>query len=96
MTPKSDIKKPLTPAKVLGLSSIMVFLLLCTILFSLLLGTAEVSFGQLWDLIRGIPTSQSSGLIILKIRLPRVLLAGLVGAFHLGRDRSNGGGGTTP
>lgn len=79
MKPEPDIKKPLTPAKVVGLSAVMGFLLLCVIVFSLLLGTAEVSLGQLWDLIRGVPTNPSSELIVMKIRLPRVVLAGLVG-----------------
>jgi len=57
----------------------MVLVLVITIGISLLLGTAEVSFGDLWGLLSGVGTHTTSKLILLNIRLPRILLAALVG-----------------
>ncbi|HUU80865.1 MAG TPA: iron chelate uptake ABC transporter family permease subunit, partial [Acidobacteriota bacterium] len=51
-----------------------------TILISLLLGTAEVTMKQLWGVFTGDPdVKDMANLIVLNIRLPRILLAGLVG-----------------
>ena len=75
-----SIKRPLTFARVQGISLIMFFLLLLTMIISLVLGTAEVSFKQILSILTGtIPMDDPARLVILKIRLPRIILAGLVG-----------------
>ena len=77
---ETTIQRPLTPAKVAGLSLIMCLLLLLVAAISLLLGTAEVSLNQVIGLFSGdLQMEDPARLIILKIRLPRVILAGLVG-----------------
>jgi iron complex transport system permease protein len=49
-------------------------------IISLLLGTADVSFSQILGLLSGaLGVDDPARLIILKIRLPRIILAGLVG-----------------
>jgi iron complex transport system permease protein len=54
--------------------------LLLTAFVSLGLGTAEVTFGQIIRLLAGgLPKDDPAALIVLKIRLPRIILAGLVG-----------------
>ncbi len=74
------LKRPLGPAKVLSISTILLVLLFLTILFSLSAGTAEVSLGQVMKLLSGRGGDlDTAGLIIFKIRLPRIILAGLVG-----------------
>lgn len=75
-----NIKRPLSPAKVAYVSLIFCLFLLLAMAFSLLLGTAEVSPDQLWRLFTGEPgVENSAGLIIFKIRLPRIILAAIVG-----------------
>jgi len=79
-------KNPLSPARVLFSALGMGLLFVAVACVSLLLGTAEISGGQLLSLIRG---GEDQGghvrLILLDIRLPRILLAGLVGfALALG------------
>ncbi len=69
----------LTPARVVATTLLMALGLLITIGVSLLLGTAEVNFMDLWALLSGANTDATSNLILLKIRLPRILLAALVG-----------------
>ncbi|MCP4669592.1 MAG: iron ABC transporter permease, partial [Deltaproteobacteria bacterium] len=55
-------------------------LLLATMILSLLVGAADVGPGQLWQLMTGgSGVTETARLIILNIRLPRVILAGLVG-----------------
>jgi iron complex transport system permease protein len=77
---ETTIKRPLTPAKVAVLSLIMGLLLLLIAAISLLLGTAEISLNQILGLFSGsLHMEDPTRLIILKIRLPRVILAGLVG-----------------
>jgi iron complex transport system permease protein len=77
---ETTIKRPLTPAKVAVLSLIMGLLLLLIAAISLLLGTAEISLNQILGLFSGsLQMEDPARLIILKIRLPRVILAGLVG-----------------
>jgi iron complex transport system permease protein len=79
-------KRPLTPKKVIVVSLILCFALAAAILISLLSGTAKVSAGQLFGLFTGKEgIDESVRLIILKIRFPRVILAGIVGfALSLG------------
>lgn len=83
---QGPLKHPLSPARVLFLSLGMGLLFVAVACVSLLLGTAEISAGQLLSLVGG---GEDQGghvrLILLEIRLPRILLAGLVGfALALG------------
>jgi len=61
-------------------------LLLFTVIISLILGTAEISLDKMIRLFRGaLSQDDPARLIIFRIRLPRILLAGLVGfALSLG------------
>ena len=80
------VKRPLTPARVGWITTVMSIILLFTVFISLVLGTAEVSLDKLLGLITGSVSAEDPvRLIILRIRLPRILLAGLVGfALSLG------------
>jgi iron complex transport system permease protein len=78
-------RKPLSAARVVRISLIMCLVLAVTMIVSLVVGTADVSFRNLWGLVTGSSGNEAANLILLKIRLPRVLLAGLVGfALSLG------------
>ena len=73
-------KPPLTPGRVFRLSLIMILFLLLVAAASLLLGTAEVSLHKLVALVSGtLNPDDPARLIILRIRLPRIILAGLAG-----------------
>jgi iron complex transport system permease protein len=73
-------KPPLTPGRVFRLSLIMILFLLLVAAASLLLGTAEVSFHRFIALVSGtLNPDDPARLIILRIRLPRIILAGLAG-----------------
>jgi iron complex transport system permease protein len=73
-------KRPLTPGRVFRLSLVMAFVLLLVGVASLLLGTAEVSFSKFVALAFGsLDVNDPARLIILRIRLPRIILAGLSG-----------------
>jgi iron complex transport system permease protein len=76
----------LTPAKVWTLSLVMLMILALVIILSIVLGTADVSFSNILDILTGnMPSDDPIRLIIMRIRLPRILLAGLVGfALSLG------------
>jgi iron complex transport system permease protein len=78
--------KLLTPAKVISLSLIMLSALALVVAVSLVLGTADVSFKNIMDIITGsMPPDDPVRLIIFRIRLPRIILAGIVGfALSLG------------
>lgn len=76
----TSLQRPLSPARVGVTSSLMFAALLLTAFLSLGQGTAEITFGQIIKLLGGgLPKDDPAALIILKIRLPRILLAGLVG-----------------
>jgi len=76
----AHIKRPLTPLKVIGTSLALCLLLLLTMIISLLTGPAEVDHHQLWSLVMGDPgVAETTRLIVVNIRLPRVILAGIVG-----------------
>jgi len=79
-------QKLITPSKVITISIVMVAVLGFVIVISLVLGTADVSFKDILDIITGsMPKDDPIRLIIFRIRLPRILLAGLVGfALSLG------------
>lgn len=80
--PASDlVKQPLTPGRVAWISGILGLSLVGIMLGSLLTGTAEVTFSEVWDIMtRDHPqVKQAAELIVLNIRLPRVILAAVVG-----------------
>lgn len=80
MTEGGVLRKPLTRSKVVGLTLAMGFLCVVVGSASILMGTAKISAKQLLDLILGHGgVADSARLILLQIRLPRILLAGLVG-----------------
>jgi iron complex transport system permease protein len=59
---------------------ILIVVLILTALFSTMLGTAKITGGQLWNLLLGNgAATDPARLVIFRIRLPRVILAGLVG-----------------
>lgn len=72
--------RSLTAGMVVKVCLILTGLLVLTVLFSTMVGTARITWGQLWDLLlgNGSPTDPAR-LVIFRIRLPRVMLAGLVG-----------------
>lgn len=73
-------KNPLTLSRVLWVSGILCLCLVAVACSALMIGTAEVSFSRIAALARGaLPGDDPVRLIVLKIRLPRILLAGLVG-----------------
>lgn len=86
MNDKHYIKGILTPGKVLSVTLILCLALVAVIIFSLVTGTADVSLKQVFGIITGaVPDDDPVRLIIYKIRLPRIILAGLVGfALSLG------------
>jgi len=86
MSNDHNIKRPLTPARVIVVSLIICILLLSGMIISLVIGTADVSLGQVIGIFTGtVPADDPVRLIILRIRLPRIILAGLVGfALSLG------------
>ncbi len=78
--PRTTIKRPLAPMKLIRISLILCLFLFLVIVFSLLLGTAKVSMNQLWCLFVGSPkANEMVKLIVFKIRLPRIVLAGITG-----------------
>lgn len=83
----SPLQRPLGPGRVVAVSLGMGAILIAVCCGSLLLGTAEISLDQLLGLLNGADdkgTAQAR-LILLDIRLPRVILAALVGfALALG------------
>jgi iron complex transport system permease protein len=74
------LMRPVTPGKVINLSMGLGLCVLLTMAASLAVGTAEISPSQIWGLLTGaVDREGPSGLIFFSIRLPRVILAGLVG-----------------
>jgi len=70
----------ITPGRVVVLCLIMVAVLACTAACALVAGTMHVSFGDIARIISGtLPPDDPVRLIVLKIRLPRIILAGLAG-----------------
>lgn len=79
------LHRRVTPGKVVFISMVMTGILAGAILFSLWLGTADIPFSALCRTLLGESTGGTTELIVFKVRLPRVLLAGLVGfALSLG------------
>jgi iron complex transport system permease protein len=72
--------RAVTLSRVLWVSGIFCLCLLAVASGALMLGTAEVSWSKVMALMAGtLPADDPVRLIVLKIRLPRILLAGLVG-----------------
>lgn len=82
----AQLRVVVTFKRVVTLSLVMCVLLAVVMAISLIIGTADISAGDIWDLITGgVSREDPSRLILLKIRLPRIILAGLVGfALSLG------------
>jgi len=74
------IKKPLTLSRVIWISVGLCLCLIGVSLASLFVGTAEISLSKAVGLVTGaLPPDDPARLILLKIRLPRVALAAMVG-----------------
>ena len=58
---------------------LLVFLLLLMAGLNLGLGSVSVPVGELWELLRGRETDPAAYHIIMDIRLPRLIAAGLLG-----------------
>lgn len=82
----TNLRRPLSPRKVIAISLAMCLGLVLVMAVSLFLGTAEVSLNKVFGLLSGaLQRDDPTGLIVFKIRLPRIILAGLVGfALSLG------------
>src|SRR4030042_1005197 len=76
----------LTPARVISISLILLAVLALVTAVSLALGTADISIKDIFNSLAGNTASDDPmGLIVFRIRLPRIILAGLVGfALSLG------------
>ena len=74
------MKQPLTASKVLFTSLVFCLCLAFAMSISLLTGTADISVHQVIALLSGsLDADDPARLIILKIRLPRIILAAVVG-----------------
>ncbi|MGD9124560.1 MAG: iron ABC transporter permease, partial [Desulfarculaceae bacterium] len=69
-----------TQSKVVLAAALLVLLLAAVILLALGLGTAEVGLGDVWQWLWGRPGTPNATVILFNLRLPRILLAALVGA----------------
>ena len=77
---QQNIKRPLSPTRVIRISLVLFLFLIFTILLSMLLGTAEVTIVQLWGILTGdTEVKEMTKIIVLNIRLPRIIAAGLAG-----------------
>jgi len=76
----------LTPARVITISLLMSVMLALVIVISLAMGTADISIKDIFNVLAGnMAQDDPVRLIIFRIRLPRIILAGLVGfALSLG------------
>jgi iron complex transport system permease protein len=74
------MKKPLTLSRVIRISVALCLCLIGVALASLFVGTAEISLSKAFGLVTGaLPPDDPAKLILLKIRLPRIVLAAMVG-----------------
>jgi iron complex transport system permease protein len=60
--------------------TVLILALLVTVILALMIGPVSISFGEILTILFGGDASISHKTIILNIRLPRILLGGLVGA----------------
>ena len=66
--------------RVIRISLVLFLFLIFTILLSMLLGTADVTIVQLWGILTGdTEVKEMTKIIVLNIRLPRIIAAGLAG-----------------
>ena len=73
-------RQRITPLKVLYTGLILIVMLVIIALISLSMGPAKISFKDILAWLIGYkPIDQTAWMILFKIRLPRILLAGLVG-----------------
>jgi iron complex transport system permease protein len=88
MNEKTDrtLKALPTPARVLRICVILFIGLILTAGFSLKVGTAPISWHQVYELFTGqLAPGEAAQLVLYRIRLPRIILAGIVGfALSLG------------
>ena len=71
---------PLTLARVMAISAMLTTALIATIAVSLVSGTASITFRDIFRVFtESSQVSEATRLIVLKIRLPRIFLAGLSG-----------------
>lgn len=74
------IERPISPAKVLYVSSSLCFILVLVMGFSLYKGAVNIGLADILNALLGKGNElESIRLILFKIRLPRILLAGIVG-----------------
>jgi iron complex transport system permease protein len=73
------IKTPTSLRRVITVSALLTAVLLLVMVGSLFVGAMHVPIGEFWSLISGEPASDAARLVLLKVRLPRILLAALVG-----------------
>ena len=74
------LERPITPRRVMTASLVLLLVLLLVIGLALSMGTADVSLTRVLRILLGLDSEgDTARLIVLKIRLPRILLAGLVG-----------------
>jgi iron complex transport system permease protein len=71
---------PATPRNVMAVALAMSLLLLLVVLVSLTLGAVHVPLAQVWRALAARGGHSEAAIIVLDIRLPRILLAVLVGA----------------
>jgi len=77
---QQTIKRPLSPMRVIRISLALFLFLIFTILISMLLGTADVTIVQFRGILTGdAEVKEMTKLIVLNIRLPRIMSAGLAG-----------------
>ena len=60
--------------------TVLILALIVTVILALMIGPVNISFGEIFTILFGGDASISHKTIILNIRLPRILLGGLVGA----------------
>jgi len=72
--------RPLTVARVIKVTLVLLALLVVTVILATKIGTATVTWDQLWHVLSGhATTTDPARLVVFRIRLPRIILAGLVG-----------------
>jgi len=69
----------LRPARIFRVSALLFLLVVLTAVVALICGAADVGFKDLWSAIWGEDVDKVQRTIMLGLRLPRILLAGLVG-----------------
>ena len=73
---------PATPRNVIVVAAAMFLLLGLTVLVSLTMGAVHLPLSEVWAALASPGTNSEAGVIVREIRLPRILLAILVGAGY--------------